>query len=355
MIKLQQLLKSCVQEEASDLHLVEGSSPALRVNGKLVRIKTPSLSGQDIKNLAYSILTDYQKSVFEKNKELDFAFSIKKVSRFRANYFFQKGAISCAFRRIPLSIPIFSELALPIVIANVINFPQGLVLVCGPTGSGKTTTIASLLNEINKTRKSHIITVEDPIEYIYKHEKCIVNQREVGLDTKDFQIAAKQLLRQDPDVCLIGELRDRSSVEFALRLAETGHLVFATLHTNSAAEAIQRLINMFHGDERDHVKIMLSQSLNAVISQRLVPGLKGGLVAACEYLQVNTAIKNMIREDKAHQIYGAMQMGRDKSGMMTMNNSLMSLILKRKVDIKDAFMFSPDPEELDKALQKAGI
>ncbi len=352
---MQQLLKSCVQEQASDLHLVEGSPPVLRVNGTMIRIKTPALSSQDIKNLAYSIITDAQKNKFEKTRELDFGFSIKKVSRFRANYFYQKGGISCAFRRISLDIPVFSELGLPSVVGNAINFPHGLVLVVGPTGSGKTTTIASLLNEINLTRKGHIITVEDPIEYLYKHEKCIVNQREVGLDTEDFKVAIKHILRQDSDVCLIGELRDRESIEHGLKLAETGHLVFATLHTNSAPESIQRILSMFSGVERDHITAMLSQTLNAIISQRLLSGIKGSYVAACEYLQVNSAVRNLIREQKIHQIYTMMQLGREKSGMMTLNHSLLNLVLKRKVELKEAFMHSPDPEELDKALQKAGI
>ncbi len=355
MISLQQLLKSCVQEEASDLHLTQGSAPVLRINGKLVRVKSSALSAQDVKNLAYSVITDYQKKIFEQKKELDFAFSIKKVSRFRANYYYQKGSIACAFRRINLKIPTFSSLGLPDIVASIINYPHGLVLVCGPTGSGKTTTIASLINEINMIRKGHIVTVEDPIEYIYSHGKCIVNQREIGLDTDNFEIAARQLLRQDPDVCLIGELRDRETVEYALKLAETGHLVFATLHTNSAPEAVHRMVNIFSGEEKSHVRVLLAQCLNAVVSQRLLPGIKGNLTAACEFLQVNTAVRNLIREDKIYQIYSVMQTGREKSGMVTMNNSLMSLILKRKVDLKEAFLYSPDPEELDNMLKKAGI
>ncbi|RME14723.1 MAG: type IV pilus twitching motility protein PilT [Bdellovibrio sp.] len=356
MISLQQLLKATVNQNATDLHLVVGSPPAMRINGRIVRIKGEPLQPLEVRDLCYSVLTDDQRSLFEQNKEMDFSFSLKGIARFRVNLFFQRGAISGVFRRIPLEIPSLSSLGLPTSVGEISHFPHGLVLVTGPTGSGKTTTIASIINEINKSRKAHIITLEDPIEYLFAHEKSIVNQREVGRDTNSYKNALKYVLRQDPDVCFLGELRDVETIETALILAETGHLVFATLHTNSAIQTISRIVSVFPGDGQDRIRAQLSFVLNAVLSQRLLRRRDGqGMVAAVEVLLLSPAIRNLIRENKLHQIQGMMQMGQAKSGMITMNQALLNLILKRRIDLKEAFSESPDPEELDALLKKAGI
>lgn len=355
MISLHQLLKSAVKQDASDLHIVSGSPPVLRVSGRIVRVKTGDLTAEDTKKLCYSILTESQKSRFEATKELDFSFGIKNMARFRANLFVQKGAVSGVFRRIPMHVPTVDELGLMKSIVNLVHFPTGLVLVTGPTGSGKSTTIAALIDKINTERRGHIITLEDPIEYVHEHKNCIINQREIGTDTVNFKTALKHVLRQDPDVCLMGELRDLETIEAALTIAETGHLVFATLHTNSAIQTINRIVSVFPHDQQDRIRAQLSFSLNAVVSQRLIPGTKGGQVLAIELLALNSSVRNLIRENKLHQVYGMMQVGQDKSGMITMNQTLANLVLKRKIDIKNAFAVTDDPDELDKILKKAGI
>lgn len=355
MISLQQLLKATVKQGASDLHLVAGSPPVLRVDGRIVRVKTRDFTGDEIKKLCFSVLTDAQKGRFEEDKELDFSFGIKSMARFRANLFYQRGVVSGVFRRIPLEIPELSMLGLPRGVEDLTNFPNGLILVTGPTGSGKTTTIAALIDKINKERRGHIITLEDPIEYVHAHKSCIVNQREVGSDTVSYKKALKYVLRQDPDVCLLGELRDLDTIEAALTTAETGHLVFATLHTNSAAQTISRIVSVFPSEQQERVRVQLSFVLNAVFCQQLVPSTKGGQVAASELLVLSPNIRNLIREDKLHQVYGMMQVGQEKTGMVTMNQSLLQLVLKRKIDVRNAFMASPDPDELDKLLKKAGI
>jgi twitching motility protein PilT len=355
MISLHQLLKSAVKQEASDLHIVAGSPPVLRVAGRIVRVKTGELTSEDTKKLCYSILTESQKSRFEATKELDFSFGIKNMARFRANLFVQKGAVSGVFRRIPMKVPTTDELGLMKSIVNLVHFPTGLVLVTGPTGSGKSTTIAALIDKINAERRGHIVTLEDPIEYVHEHKNSIINQREIGTDTVNFKTALKHILRQDPDVCLMGELRDLETIEAALTIAETGHLVFATLHTNSAIQTINRVVSVFPHDQQDRIRAQLSFTLNAVVSQRLIPGAKGGQVLAIELLALNSSIRNLIRENKLHQVYGMMQVGQDKSGMTTMNQTLANLVLKRKIDIKNAFSVTDDPDELDKILKKAGI
>lgn len=355
MITLHQLLKAAVKQGASDLHIVAGSPPVLRIDGRIVRVKTKDLSGEDTRKLCYSILTDSQKSLFEENKELDFSFGIKSMARFRGNLFFQRGAVSGVFRRIPLEIPDFRVLGLPPSVERVTSFPSGLVLVTGPTGSGKSTTIAALIDKINRERRGHIITIEDPIEYVHVHKNCIVNQREVGSDTHGYRVALKAMLRQDPDICLMGEMRDLETIEAALVIAETGHLVFATLHTNSAVQTINRIVSVFPAEQQARIRVQLSFTLNAIISQRLLPAAKGGVVAAMEFLLMNTTIRNLIRENKLHQVYGMMQVGQEKTGMMTLNQSLLNLVLKRKVDIRNAFAVTSDPEELDKLLKQAGI
>jgi twitching motility protein PilT len=355
MITLLQLLKFATDQGASDLHLVAGSQPALRVNGRVVRIKADSLTKEITRKLCYSVLSDAQKSRLEEEKELDFSFDVKNLARFRANFFFQKNAVSGVFRRVPVTIPKFSDLNLPAAIGELTGLPFGLVLVTGPTGSGKSTTIASMLDKINSERFGHIVTMEDPIEFVHSHKNCIVNQREIGTDTTSYKAAMRSLLRQDPDYALMGELRDHETIEAAINTAETGHLVFGTLHTNSAVSTINRIVNVFPSDQQERIRVLLSFTLQAVISQRLLPSLQGGRVAAIEFLLMNTSIRNLIREGKLHQVPAMMQVGQERSGMVTMNQSLLSLLIKRKIDIKAAFAASPEPDQLDNMLKKAGI
>lgn len=355
MITLHQLLKAAVKQGASDLHLVAGSAPILRVDGRIVRVKADELTSEMTQKLCYSILTDSQKGKFEATKELDFSFGIKSMARFRANFFYQRGAVSGVFRRIPLDIPDLDQLQAPPIVKELINAPTGLILVTGPTGSGKSTTIAALIDRINRDMRGHIITLEDPIEYVHPHRNSIVNQREIGVDTVSYRAALKHVLRQDPDVVLMGELRDLDTIEAALNVAETGHLVFSSLHTNSAIQSINRIVNVFPADQQDRIRLQLSLTLNAIVSQRLIPAINGGVVAAMEILMMNTNVRNLIRENKLHQIYGIMQVGQDKTGMTTMNQSLLRLILARKIEVKTAFIYSADQDELDKMLRQAGI
>lgn len=355
MISLLQLLKFAADQGASDLHLVAGSQPALRVNGRIVRVKTEPLAKDVTRKLCYSVLSDAQKSRFEETHELDFSFDVKNLARFRANYFFQKNAVSGVFRRVPVTIPKFQDLGLPAAISELTALPYGLVLVTGPTGSGKSTTLASMIDKINTERFGHIITLEDPIEFLHSHKNCVVNQREVGSDTSAYKTAMKHLLRQDPDFCLLGEMRDLETIEAALVTAETGHLVFATLHTNSAVQTINRIVSVFPGEQQERIRVLLSFVLQAVVSQRLLPSIQGGRVAAVEFLSLNPSVRHLIRENKLHQIPGMMQVGQDKSGMMTMNQSLLNLLLKRRIDVKTAFSASTEPEQLDQMMKKAGI
>lgn len=355
MITLHQLLKAAVKQNASDLHLVAGSAPALRVEGRIVRVKTEELSADDARKLCYSMLTDSQKSRLEATRELDISFSVTGLGRFRANFFFQRGAVSGVFRRISEEVPDIDSLALPKALRDLVQYPSGLVLVTGPTGSGKSTTIAAMVDKINRELRGHIITIEDPIEYMHKHKSCIINQREIGTDSASFRMALRQILRQDPDVCVLGEMRDHESIEAALTVAETGHLVFATLHTNSAISTITRLVGVFPAEQQEKIRVQLSFVLNAVISQRLLPSSQGGMVPAIELLILNPNIRNLIRENKLHQIYGMMQVGQDKTGMITLNQSLLKLVMKRKIDLSTAFTASNDPEELDRLLKQAGV
>lgn len=355
MITLLQLLKFAKDQGASDLHLTAGSQPALRVNGRMLRVKSESLSKESSRKLCYSVLSDTQKSKFEETKELDFSFDVKNLARFRANYFFQKGCVSGVFRRVPVLIPKFQDLGLPAAVGDLTMLPNGLVLVTGPTGSGKSTTIATMIDKINTERFGHVMTLEDPIEFIHEHKNCIVNQREVGADTSNYKSALKYLLRQDPDYCLIGELRDLETIETGLTTAETGHLVFATLHTNSAVQTINRIVSVFPGEQQERIRVLLSFTLQAVISQRLLPSLQGGRVAAIEFLLLTPNIRHLIRENKLHQVAGMMQVGQEKSGMVTMNQSLVNLIIKRKIDLKTAYSASSEPDQLDQLLKKIGI
>ena len=353
-ITLHQLLRAMVDKGASDLHIATGSPPQLRIDGSLVPLKTPPLTPIETKQLCYSVLTEEQKVIFEKKNELDLSFGVKNLARFRANIFMQRGAVAGAFRQIPFKIANFDELGLPPVAADIANKPRGLVLVTGPTGSGKSTTLASIIDKINSEQRLHIITIEDPIEFLHPHKLCVVNQREVGTDTSNFKDALKYVLRQDPDVVLVGEMRDLETIEAALTIAETGHLVFATLHTNSAVSSINRVIDVFPPHQQSQVRAQLSFTLVAVMTQVLVPRVNGGRVLAMEIMIPNAAIKNLIREDKLHQIYSQMQVGQAGSGMQTMNQALHSIYQRRLITLEEAMAHSSDTDELRAMLEGRG-
>src|SRR4051812_32560765 len=346
-VNLHQLLRAMIEKGASDMHITTGAPPLLRIDGAIVPLKLAPLSPIETKQLCYSVLTEEQKIQFEKNKELDLSFGVKTLSRFRANIFVQRGAVSGAFRSIPFKILSFEELGLPTVIADMAAKPRGLILVTGPTGSGKSTTLASIIDKINSETRQHIMTIEDPIEYIHSHKMCLVNQREVGADTVNFKTALKYILRQDPDVVLVGEMRDLETIEAALTIAETGHLVFATLHTNSAIQSINRIIDVFPPHQQAQVRAQLSFVLEGVMSQCLIPKASGnGRVLSLEVMVPNPAIRNLIREDKVHQIYSQMQVGQAKFGMQTMNQSLVALYQRRLISMDDAMGYSSDTDEL---------
>jgi twitching motility protein PilT len=347
MANLHQLLKAMIEKGASDLHVTTSTPPQLRVDGKLAPLKMPPLSPPETKQLCYSVLTDAQKHKFEETNELDLSFGVRGLSRFRANIFMQRGAVAGAFRAIPYKIKTFEELGLPKVISDISKKPRGLVLVTGPTGSGKSTTLATIIDKINTERQEHIVTIEDPIEYLHPHKSCVVNQREVGADTSSFKNALKYILRQDPDVVLLGEMRDLETIEAALTVAETGHLAFATLHTNSCVQTINRVVDVFPAYQQPQVRAQLSFVLEGVLSQTLLPRANGpGRALALEIMVPNPAIRNLIREDKIHQIYSQMQIGQDKFGMQTMNQSLASLYNKRLISMDDALARSSDQDEL---------
>ncbi len=346
-VNLHQLLRAMVEKGASDMHITTGSPPLLRIDGAVIPLKLPPLSPVETKQLCYSILTEEQRVQFEERSELDLAFGVKSLARFRANIFLQRGAVSGAFRTIPFKILTFDELGLPLVVQSLAKKPRGLILVTGPTGSGKSTTLASILDWINTNTRQHIMTVEDPIEYLHAHKRCIVNQREVGSDTHAFKAALKSILRQDPDVVLVGEMRDLETIEAALTVAETGHLVFATLHTNSALQSINRIVDVFPPHQQAQIRAQLSFVLEGVISQLLLPRAGSpGRVLAMEILIPNPAIRNLIREDKVHQIYSQMQVGQLKHGMQTLNQSLHALYTRRLITLEEAMGRSNDIEEL---------
>jgi twitching motility protein PilT len=354
MANLHQLLKAMIDKGASDLHITTGSPPQLRIDGNLVPLRVPPLTPVDTKQLCYSILTDAQKVRFEEDLELDLSFGVKNLARFRSNIFMQRGAVAGAFRVIPFKILSFQELGLPPVIAELCVRPRGLIVVTGPTGSGKSTTLASMVDKINAERRQHIITIEDPIEYLHPHKGCVINQREVGADTKSFKRALKYILRQDPDVVLIGEMRDLETIEAALITAETGHLAFATLHTNSAIQTINRIIDVFPPYQQAQVRAQLSFVLEGVISQTLMPKATGqGRVLGVEIMIPNQAIRNLIREDKIHQIYSQMQIGQAKHQMQTMNQALCSLYLRRLITFEETLGRSSDPDELQTMITNA--
>src|SRR3954471_21401742 len=346
-VNLRVLLEEMIERDASDLHVTAGERPKMRIDGEIQSSKLDFvMTAKDTMQLAYSVLTENQKKKFEMEDELDFSFGIQNLARFRGNCFKQRGCVSMVIRQIPFSIKTFDDLKLPDVIRKMAERPRGLVLVTGPTGSGKSTTLAAMIDKINKERKGHIITVEDPIEFIHRHQGCIVNQREVGTDTKSFQASLKYALRQDPDVILIGEMRDLDTIQAALTISETGHLAFATLHTNSAAEAINRIIDVFPSHQQSQVRAQLAFVLEGIVTQTLLPKAKGrGRAMAAEILVVTPAIRALIRDDKIHQIYSMMQSGK-KFGMQTMNDALYQLYMAREVAWEEVIRASSDPVEL---------
>ena len=353
MANLHQLLKAMVEKGASDLHITTGSPPQLRIDGELVPLKTAPLTPVETKQLCYSILTDVQKAKFEEDQELDLSFGIKNLCRFRANVFLQKGAVGAVYRLIPEKIRSFGELGLPSVLATLAERPRGLVLITGPTGSGKSTTLAAMIDKINTERHDHILTIEDPIEYIHQHKNCLVNQREVHSDTGSFSNALRAALREDPDIVLIGEMRDLETVEAALKIAETGHLTFGTLHTNSAAQTINRIIDIFPANQQAQIRTQLSLVLEGIVCQALLPRADGkGRVCSLEIMVPTPAIRNLIRDDKIHQIYGAMQTGQEKLGMQTSNQSLASLHQKRLITLDMAMGASSNKVELQDMINR---
>lgn len=350
---LSELLKKMTELGGSDLHVTTNSPPQVRVDGHLRPLDYPELTPSDTKQLAYSVLTDAQKHRFEETLELDFSFGIKGLSRFRANLFNQRGAVAAVFRAIPYEIKTFETLGLPPVVRKLCEKPRGLILVTGPTGSGKSTTLAAMIDKINQDRHEHIITIEDPIEFLHPHKNCLVNQREVHADTHSFANSLRAALRQDPDVVLIGEMRDLETVETALRIAETGHLTFGTLHTNSAYSTINRIIDIFPSHQQSQIRTQLSLVLEGVLCQSLLPKASGqGRCMALEILIPNVAIRNLIREDKIHQVYGMMQTGQDKYGMQTFNQALATLYFQRAISLEMALIRSHNADELQDLINR---
>ncbi|MDP2167659.1 MAG: type IV pilus twitching motility protein PilT [Thermodesulfovibrionales bacterium] len=353
MATLYDLLKLMMEKGASDLHITTGTPPRLRIDGRLVPIHGESMGPADTKALCYSVLTDAQKHKFEENNELDLSFGLKGLSRFRANIFMQRGAVAGAFRMIPFEVRTYKELGLPDIVNELAKKPRGLILVTGPTGCGKSTTLAAMIDKINSERPDHIITIEDPIEYLHGHKKSLINQREVNADTVSFKAALRYVLRQDPDVVLIGEMRDLETIEAALTVSETGHLTLATLHTNSAVQTINRIIDVFPPHQQEQVRVQLSFVLEGIVAQQLIPKKSGqGRVLAVEVMVPNAAIRNLIREDKVHQLYSMMQTGQTKFGMQTMNQSLMELFTKGIITYEEALLRSPVQDEMVAMLQR---
>src|SRR5713226_8461556 len=356
-ITLSDLLKKMIEMAGSDLHITTNSAPRIRVHGKLRPLDMPPLGAADTKALAYSVLTDAQKHRLEENLEIDFSFGIKNLARFRANVFHQRGAIGSAFRMIPWEIRTFDQLGLPPVIRTLCDKPRGLVLVTGPTGSGKSTTLAAMLDKINSEREEHIITIEDPIEFLHTHKRCLVNQREVHSDTHSFANSLRAALREDPDVVLIGEMRDLETIESALRIAETGHLTFGTLHTNSASSTINRIIDVFPAHQQPQIRAQLSLVLEGIMCQTLLPKIDGkGRAMIMEIMTPNAAIRNLIREDKIHQIYSSMQSGQEKFGMQTFNQALATAYFQKQISLEVAMQRSSNQDELQEMINRgAGL
>ena len=355
MVNIDTLLRLMFEKGASDLHLTVGVPPMLRIDGEITPTEFEKLRPDDCQNIIYSILTDEQKEKFERENELDISFGVEGIGRVRMNVFKQRGAVAAALRNIPMHILSFEELGLPQVVNDIVKCPKGLILVTGPTGSGKSTTLASMIDWINSHEAGHIITIEDPIEYIHTHKNCIVNQREVGTDTKSFADALKYVLREDPDVILVGEMRDLETISAALTIAETGHLVFATLHTPDTVQAINRIIDVFPAHQQQQVRAQISFVLQAVIAQQLLPrAYSSGRCLAAEILIVNAAARNLIREEKVHQIYSIMQTGTEY-GMRTMNQSLAELYQKQLVTYNEIFARTTDPKDLQRLVTARGI
>ena len=348
---IHRLLQTMCEKGASDLHLTFNSPPCLRINGKMYPLKTGLLTAPELESLAYSVMNERQKKQFEETNECDLSFRWKSLSRFRANFYRQQGYVAGAIRQIPSQVRSLTELGIPSAANELIDRPGGLILVTGPTGSGKSTTLASFVDAYNQRHRGHIITVEDPIEFVHTHKKCIINQREVGTDTSSFKTALRYVLRQDPDAVLLGEVRDLETMEALLGIAETGHLAFATLHTNNAIQTIHRILDFFPPKQQDMVRTQVSFVLEGVISQQLIPRADGrGRVLACELLIPTPAIRNLVRDDKTHQIYSQMQMGQSKHGMQTMNQCLYRLVAQRLVSRDEALQKSYEPEELTQML-----
>jgi len=353
MSTLPEMLKKTISAGASDLHITTGTPPQIRVDGQLRPLEEHLLTAADTKRLAYSVMTDSQKHLFEEKWEIDFSFGIKDLCRFRANVFTQRGSVGAVFRLIPFEIKGFASLNLPPVVEKLCEKPRGLILVTGPTGSGKSTTLAAMIDKINQERHEHILTIEDPIEFIHSHKSCIVNQREISADTHSFADALRVSLREDPDVVLIGEMRDLETVESALRIAETGHLTFATLHTNSAATTINRIIDVFPSTQQSQIRAQLSMVLEGILCQSLIPKANGsGRCMAMEILVPTVAVRNLIREDKIHQIYSQMQTGQDRYGMQTFNQALSHLVLTNQISKEDALVKSSNADELQDLIQR---
>jgi len=350
---LSDLLKKMVEMGGSDLHITTNTPPQIRLHGHLQPLDLPPLTPAETKALAYSVMTDAQKHRFEEDLELDFSFGLKGLARFRANVFNQRGASAAVFRVIPYEIKSFNQLNLPPVVSRLCEKPRGLILVTGPTGSGKSTTLAAMLDKINSERHEHMLTIEDPIEFVHQHKNCLVNQREVHADTKSFSNALRAALREDPDVVLIGEMRDLETIESALRIAETGHLTFGTLHTNSASSTINRIIDVFPAHQQPQIRAQLSMVLEGIMCQSLLAKVGGqGRVMAMEILIPNAAVRNLIREDKIHQIYSAMQSGQDKFGMQTFNQSLATLYFQKQITLETALLRSSSPDELQEMINR---
>ncbi|NPA41448.1 MAG: type IV pilus twitching motility protein PilT [Aquificae bacterium] len=350
-IRLIDLIQIAVRKNASDIHITSGAKPAIRVDGNIMFMNEfPVLTPEMTQKLAYSVMSEKHRKILEERGQVDFSFGIKDIGRFRANVFYQRSSVAAAFRRLPYKIRTVTELGLSENVLDLCHRKMGIVLVTGPTGSGKSTTLAALINYINENFPYHIITIEDPVEYIFHHRKSIVNQRELEQDVFSFADALRAALREDPDVILVGEMRDKETIEIALRAAETGHLVFGTLHTNTAISTITRIVDVFPAEQQEQIRVQLSMTLQGVISQRLLPRVGGGRVLAYELLIPNVGIRNLIRENKLQQIYSLMQSGQLESGMQTMNQSLYKLYKAGYITLDEALRASPDIKELERML-----